>query len=156
MKTRFWLAPLLFAVSLPGWSDATVYRWTDADGQVHFGQSPPASGDYDVMRGVRPNSIATPSTTPAAPANPTAAATAAAEQKSRNQKFIEEAEAARKAKAEAKAKEKTAKAEKDQRCKVARENIHAIQERHGYVGMPMEEYTRTMDAAKKEEASNCG
>ena len=152
MKLHFWLAPLLFAVSLPAWTDATVYRWKDASGQTHFGQTPPTTGAYDVMRGAPATPIAPPSTTPAAPASPSMAG----EQKTREQKFIEEAEAARKAKAEAKAKEKTAKAEKEQRCKVARENVHAIEERHGYVGMPMEEYTRSIEAARKDVASNCG
>lgn len=136
---------LLGAASLaPAWAD-TVYRWTDASGQVHFSQTPPTSGNYDVMQGAR-----------AAPRAPSAAASAAAEdQRAREKRFLEEAEAARKAKAEAKEKEQTAKAEKDQRCKLVRETKHALEERHAYVGMNAEEFTRRMEEIRKDEATHC-
>ena len=136
---------LIGAASLvPAWAD-TVYRWTDASGQVHFSQTPPTSGHYDVMQGAR-----------ATPSAPSAAASAAAEdQRARDKRFLEEAEAARKAKAEAKEKEQTAKAEKDQRCKLVRETKHALEERHAYVGMNVEEFTRRMEEIRKDEAAHC-
>lgn len=33
---------LLWAVFLPGIATAEIYRWTDANGQVHFGEAPQA------------------------------------------------------------------------------------------------------------------
>lgn len=154
MRLTIGLASLLLAVSLPGWGDSTLYRWKDESGQVHFGQTPPASGHYDVMRGARPAAV-TPSTTPAPPAAPSAAATAAAEQRARDLKFLEQAEAARKAKSEALEKEKVAKADKDLRCKTAQQNMFALQERHAYVGMNVDEFTRQMEDAKKDVAAYC-
>lgn len=34
----------LFLLLLPGLAAAEIYRWTDANGQVHFGQRPAAAG----------------------------------------------------------------------------------------------------------------
>ena len=48
MKRSFWLAPLLL-LPVMALADATVYRWTDATGQVHFSQTPPGAGkQYDM------------------------------------------------------------------------------------------------------------
>lgn len=35
---------LLFLLLLPGLATAEIYRWTDANGQVHFGQRPAGPG----------------------------------------------------------------------------------------------------------------
>jgi hypothetical protein len=48
---RFWLCLLV----LPGLATAEIYRWTDANGQVHFGQRPAASGAEKVE--VRPQVV---------------------------------------------------------------------------------------------------
>lgn len=167
MRLTIGLASLLLAVSLPVWADATVYRWKDASGQVHFSQTPPTSGNYDVMRGARAAPITPPSSTQAAPAAPDAATTAAADQRTRDRRFIEEAEAARKAKAEAKEKEKVAKADKDKRCSAARELAQFLEERTAhrlvtkaddgnYGRMDEDEFMKRLDAAKKDVATNCG
>jgi hypothetical protein len=37
------LLGLLVAVGAPAWADQ-IYRWTDADGVVHFNQTPPPAG----------------------------------------------------------------------------------------------------------------
>ncbi|MGH8517834.1 MAG: DUF4124 domain-containing protein [Panacagrimonas sp.] len=165
MRLHFvWLASLLLAVSLPGWTQVTVYRWKDAAGQTHFSQTPPTSGNYDVMRG------ASLSTTPAPSASAPAAAntsTAANDQRARDQRFLEEAEAARKAKAETKEKEKVAKADKDKRCATARELAQFLEERTArrlvtkaddgnYARMDEDEFLKRLDAAKKDVAANCG
>jgi hypothetical protein len=151
------LAASLLTASLPSaWADSPVYRWKDASGQVHYSQTPPTSGSYDVMQGTRAAPATPPPATPATPASPSQAATAAAEQRTRDQRFLEEAEAARKAKAEAKAKEKAAKADKDQRCKLAQETANALKERHAYVGMNVEEFTRRMDELRQDMETHCG
>jgi hypothetical protein len=145
----FWFAPLLLAVSLPGWTEVTVYRWKDASGQSHFSQTPPTSGGYDVMRGNH-GTVAAPAAGASAPAS---TSTAATDQRARDQRFIEEAEAARKAKAEAKEKEKTAKAEKEKRCSTAREHAKFMEESFAYVGG--DDFLRRRDAALKDVATNC-
>ena len=48
---RYWLCLLV----LPGLATAEIYRWTDANGQVHFGQRPAASGAERVE--VRPQVV---------------------------------------------------------------------------------------------------
>ncbi|WP_397379660.1 DUF4124 domain-containing protein [Pseudomonas sp.] len=48
---RYWLCLLV----LPGLATAEIYRWTDANGQVHFGQRPAASGAEKVE--VRPEVV---------------------------------------------------------------------------------------------------
>lgn len=162
MKLPFWFAPLLLVVSIPAAWSQTVYRWKDAAGQTHYGQTPPTNGAYDVMHGGRATTVT--STTPGAPA--TGGSSAAVDQRAREQKFIEDAEAERKAKADAKEKEKTAKAEKDQRCKAAREMAQWLEERTArrlvtksddgnYGRMDEDEFMKKLDAAKKDEATNC-
>jgi len=44
-------ALLLTAMLLPALASAQIYRWTDAEGRVHFGQRPPAGAE---QVGVRP------------------------------------------------------------------------------------------------------
>jgi hypothetical protein len=39
----------LVLVLLPLSAAAQIYRWTDASGQVHFAQKPPATGDYQLL-----------------------------------------------------------------------------------------------------------
>jgi hypothetical protein len=163
MKIHFWFAPLLLILATSAGAQ-TVYRWKDASGQTHYSQTPPTTGQYDVMQGGRaPSSSLSAAATPA-PAAP--APSAASEQREKEKKFIEDAEAARKAKAAAKEKEKTAKAEKDQRCKAAREMAQFLEERTArrlvtkaddgnYARMNEDEFMKKLDAAKKDEATNC-
>ena len=90
-----------------------------------------------------------------------------AHQRTRDRRFSEEAEAARKAKAEAKEKEKVAKADKDKRCSAARELAQFLEERTAhrlvtkaddgnYGRMDEDEFMKRLDAAKKDVATNCG
>jgi hypothetical protein len=48
---RVWLCLLL----LPGLAAAEIYRWTDANGQVHFGQRPAAPGAQQIE--VKPQAV---------------------------------------------------------------------------------------------------
>ncbi|MGQ0530339.1 MAG: DUF4124 domain-containing protein [Panacagrimonas sp.] len=102
---------------------AAVYRWVDGKGQVHFSQTPPASGNFEV---VRPGAIASPT-----PANPTEAApekSAAPTAAEINAQFLKEAEAANALKSEAQAKSKQARAEEAVKCEAARQRLRFLDE----------------------------
>jgi len=43
-------ALLMTAMLLPALADAQIYRWTDANGQVHFGQRPAAGAEQVEVR----------------------------------------------------------------------------------------------------------
>ncbi|WP_390889750.1 DUF4124 domain-containing protein, partial [Leclercia adecarboxylata] len=43
-------ALLLTAVLVPMLASAQIYRWTDAEGRVHFGQRPPAGAEQVNVR----------------------------------------------------------------------------------------------------------
>ncbi|MCQ4295817.1 DUF4124 domain-containing protein [Pseudomonas stutzeri] len=43
-------ALLLTAMLLPALASAQIYRWTDGDGRVHFGQRPPAGAEQVDVR----------------------------------------------------------------------------------------------------------
>ena len=43
-------ALLLIVMLLPTLASAQIYRWTDADGSVHFGQRPPAGAEQVEVR----------------------------------------------------------------------------------------------------------
>jgi hypothetical protein len=160
---RFALIAFLLLPAALSAEEATVYRWVDAGGQVHFSQIPPESGKYDLIQGRRPSAPA-----PGAESGTQTAATTdgGAEQRTREQKFIQEAEARRKAEAEAKQKARTEKAEAEQKCAKARERVTFLEERTGrrlatvaedgnYTRMPEDEFLKRLDEAKKDVATNC-
>jgi hypothetical protein len=162
MRLTILLAPLLLLVSPPAWTDGTVYRWKDASGQTHFSQTPPPSGGYDVMRPA-PGGSSPPA---AAPGAARKAAPPGNDQRAREQRFVEEAEAARRAKAEAQKKERTAKLERAEKCKTARELAQFLEERTArrlvimaddgnYARMDEDEFLKQLDAAKQEVATHC-
>lgn len=50
MKTKYVLASLLFVLAagmVCPIAGAQVYRWTDSSGEVHYGDTPPTSGQYE-------------------------------------------------------------------------------------------------------------
>jgi hypothetical protein len=55
---RFALIAFLLLPAALSAEEATVYRWVDAGGQVHFSQIPPESGKYDLIQGRRPSAPA--------------------------------------------------------------------------------------------------
>ncbi|TDU28056.1 uncharacterized protein DUF4124 [Panacagrimonas perspica] len=161
MKRSFWLAPLLL-LPVMALADATVYRWTDATGQVHFSQTPPGAGkQYDMIQGKRAAST-TPTGDDATPAGPSAE-----DVRAREKQFIEKAEADRRAKNEAREKEKVAREESVRKCTAARDRVSFLEERTArrlvtkaddgnYARVPEDEFLKRLDAAKKDVADNCG
>lgn len=162
MRLSFWLVPILLLPALT-LADSTVYRWTDAAGQLHFSQTPPAVGNkYEIIQGRRAASI-----TPAVAAdNSGGAGPTSDEVRTREQEFIKNAEAERNAKSEAKAKEKAAREQAKAKCSAARERVTFLEERTSrrlvtmaedgnYARMPEDEFLKRLDAAKKEVSDNC-
>lgn len=142
-------------------AQGTVYRWVDKSGQTHYSQVPPGGRNYDVIQGKRAQT-ATPESR-----SDTAETEAVAAQQTETQRFIKDAEAARKAKADDLAKTKQAKAEAKQKCAAARERATFLEERTGrrlvikaedgnMERMPEDEFLKRLDAAKKEISANCG
>jgi hypothetical protein len=161
MRLSSWLAPLLLVPTL-AIADGTVYRWTDANGQTHFSQTPPGAGKkYDMIQGKR-----APSTTPPS-ADGSPAGPSADDVRNKEQEFIRNAEAERKSKAEAKAKEKADRETARTKCNQARERVTFLEERTArrlvtkaddgnYARMNEDEFMKRLDDAKREVSSNCG
>jgi hypothetical protein len=101
-------ALVLLLCSLPLAASAQIYKWTDANGQVHFSQSPPKEGNYQDVTPQLPLSGTTTgggsSTRRSAP--PVAAGDDAAQQRAVQ-----------------------AKADNEERCAKARERISYLQEK---------------------------
>lgn len=100
-----------------------VYRWVDGNGQVHFSQTPPASGTFEV---VQPRMMGTPA--PATPDENSTAKSAAPTAAELNAQFLKDAEAANKLKAEAKAKSEQARTENATKCEAARQRLRFLDE----------------------------
>ncbi len=145
MKPRLWLALALLLPSIA--VAAPIYRWVDANGQVHYGQTPPQGSDARLQGQSKPSG-AKPSAPPApaaasAPPVPNAQ-TAAASKKPAEPSAAETAKA----------------------CAAARERIEMLQtktarriflpQKDGSVSrMTDEEFATALAAAQKAEASNC-
>lgn len=152
---------LLSMVCLPlfAQSEATAYRWLDGAGQVHYTQVPPASGKYEVIR-------STGATAPATPRSTAESTSSTAGLDEETQRFIEEAEASRKAQSEAKAKAKSDKAAAEKKCTEARARHQFLEERTGrrlvvegadgnLDRMPEDEFLKRLGAAQKEIDTHC-
>lgn len=158
MRLSSWLAPMLFLPAL-AFADPSVYRWTDAAGQVHFSQTPPPVGtQYDLIQGGK---VAATTPSGGSPRGPTADET-----HKREQEFIKNAEAERKAKSDAKEKEKTAKAEAAVKCAAAQERATFLEEHTArglitkaadgtYTRVPQDDFLKQLDAAKKDVTTHC-
>lgn len=146
---------LLSLICLPllAQADTTAYRWVDGAGQVHFSQVPPPSGKYDIIRST-------------GAAQPSAGGGDSTGINADTQKFIEDAEAERKAKTEAKAKAKEEKAMAEKKCGEARARHQFLEERTArrlaapsadgnLERLPEDEFLKRLDAAQKEIDSNC-
>lgn len=137
------LLPLLLALS-PLAQAASVYRWVDAQGQVHYGQTPPPSAAAE------PHSVkvppASPSAAPAAAspaAPPAASATTPATDPAANR------------------------ADRARRCTAARERIQYLEDQtprrlgveqpDGTLArMTEEEFQERLDKARAEAGKHCG
>ena len=139
---------LIFAVlslSLPLTGMAEIYRWTDATGQVHYGQTPPAQGQYQVVHPADTSGLS-PGLT----------------------KFVDQADKANAEAEKAHQAELKSKAESAERCAKARERVSML-ESHGPhrmfipgasstaepARMTDEEFSKRLASAQKEEADSC-
>lgn len=129
MIRRTVLAVALFA-ALPAL--AQIYSWKDKDGKVHYGDTPPPTGEVNQIRGT---AAARPTPAPAsAPAEtPAATDTVKAQDSSRPQTLAEREQAFRErraaeAEAQAKAAEEAGRdAERQRSCEQARNQLGALQ-----------------------------
>ncbi|UTW06885.1 DUF4124 domain-containing protein [Pseudomonas benzenivorans] len=106
---RAWLCLLL----LPGLATAEIYRWVDAQGQVHFGQRPAGAGAEPVE--VRPQVVERDAAT--------------RERLERTERFYD---ARRQEKAEAVAASAERRAERDSECRVLRQRLAQLPEGRRY------------------------
>ena len=136
MTRRAVLAVALFAALLSAVpAAAQIYSWKDKDGRIHFGDTPPATGEIKVIKGAPGGKSAT-TLAPPAPASegtPTADDAAATQDPSRPQTLAEREQAFRErraaeAEAQAKAEEEAARdAERQRFCEQARNQLGALE-----------------------------
>lgn len=136
---------LLLLLALPPLAQAaSVYRWVDAQGQVHYGQAPPPAA------GAEPHSVKVSPASPAPPpsARPSATAVPAPATKPAADPAVERAERAK-------------------RCTAARERIQYLEDQtprrlgveqpDGTLArMTEEEFQERLDKARGEAGKNCG
>ena len=98
----------LLLCSLPLVASAQIYKWTDANGQVHFSQNPPKVGEY---QDVTPQLPVSGASTGGAPMKHSAAASSNSGDDAARQQALQ------------------AKADNEERCAKARERISYLQEK---------------------------
>lgn len=161
------LAGLLMAVVLPlaAAGTSTVYRWTDAEGQVHFSQVPPPEGTpHQIIQG--PGRAAAPA---AAPGDDTASSSATAReeaQREQTRRFLERRDAENRARDEARSREREQKETAARQCQEAKERAQFLEERTArrlvipaedgnLARMEEDEFMRRLNQAKQDVASHC-
>ena len=133
--SRTTLLLILMALPVLAMAQSTMYRWVDAQGRVHFSQTPPPSEKSEKIqqRGVgmpaESETVVTVEAEAAPPASTVATPEAPPTVDEINAKFLQDTEAANKAKAEAAAKNKLAKADAARKCQTARERMTRLDER---------------------------
>jgi hypothetical protein len=103
-----WLAALTLCLAAQGAQAQGIYRWTDAQGRVHFGDRPPGKAE----------SVPIPEPPPPATPAPTDAERAA-----RQQRLLDAYRDERLEKEEREAKQKAEEEERRRRCAFARDNL---------------------------------
>ena len=98
----------LFAIALPVISVAGVYKWTDENGKVHFGDRPPDQGAKEVRIDASP---------------PPSSGIKAREQLERQQRLLQSYDEERQIKAKDKAKTDKLKARREKNCRIARARV---------------------------------
>ena len=107
---------------------AQIYSWKDSEGKVHYGDSPPPTGEVNVIRGA-PAARPAPAPAPEPASAPGETDTAKAQEPSRPQTLAEREQAFRErraaeAEAQAKAEEEAARdAERQRFCEQARNQL---------------------------------
>ncbi|WP_420464741.1 DUF4124 domain-containing protein [Panacagrimonas sp.] len=154
------LVPSLHPGLVPPAAAATVYRWVDANGQVHFGQVPPRGTAYDVIEAHG---------APRSSADEGAGAAPAASEPSmqeRTRQFLQRREAENKAREEAEAKAKQEKETAQRKCREARDRVAFLEERTArrlvipaddgnLARMEEDEFMRRLNAAKEQADTHC-
>ena len=129
MIRRTVIAIALFA-ALPAL--AQIYSWKDKDGKVHYGDTPPSTGEVNQIRGA-PAAKPAPAPAPESTGAPGATDTPTAQEPSRPPTLAEREQAFRErraAEAEAQAKaaeEATRDAERERFCEQARNQLGALE-----------------------------
>jgi hypothetical protein len=100
----------LLLCSLPLVASAQIYKWTDANGQVHFSQNPPKVGEYQDVTPQLPVSGTSTDGTPAKHSQRSTPGSGSGDDAARQQTL-------------------QAKADNEERCAKARERISFLQEK---------------------------
>ena len=131
------LAGFLLPLLAGGAAGQEVHRWTDARGQVHFGDRPPeAAASY------APGGSATPATGPAP---------SEAERAQRRQKMLDAYQQERVEREEAAAREKAEEADRQKRCALARDRLERYERGHVYEPLPSGERRFLSDGERDAE-----
>jgi hypothetical protein len=72
MKNTVFFSALLSGLCWATAADAGLYKWTDAQGQVHFSQIPPSNGKFETLKGAKKGSAPAAPVAKAAPVASTA------------------------------------------------------------------------------------
>jgi len=139
------LATLSMAAALSVHADS-IYRWTDASGQIHFSQTPPAEGSYQRV---------TPVTSSGSGAS-----------NSGLSDFVKQGDAADSAAEKARQAQLQSKAEQAERCAKAREQISSLESRPAHrtyvdgpggqtARMTDDQHEQMLNDAKKAAAGSC-
>lgn len=123
MERVMWTLTVLAAILIQHTVSAQMYKWTDADGKVHYSDQPPPQGAR------QQGTIAKPRTAAAAAAQPGEGASAAAKPKTPAEQEMEfRKRRLEKAEAEAKRQQEAqAAAEKQRNCEQARSRVAMLQ-----------------------------
>lgn len=141
---------------------ATVYRWTDGDGQTHFSQvAPPAGTPYEVIQtqgGAGAGRIGQGQESDNGDAGPS--------QEQRTREFLERREAENRAREEARAREQEARQTAERKCDQARDRVRFLEERTArrlvipaedgnLARMEEDEFMRRLDTAREQVETHC-
>ncbi len=143
MNSRLLVLVLMLGVPLCGL--AQIYKWTDANGQVHFSQTPPADGKFERVH----------------PADSSGLSTGLS-------KFVKESDKANSEEEQAHQAEMKKKAESAELCAKARERVSLLEEKGPHrmfmpaasstaapARMTDEEFNKRLAEAQKSVSENC-
>lgn len=139
-------------------ADFRIFRWTDREGHLHFGQVPPATGAYETLR-----TQAYPTPAAAEPPDSRKSSDTTAHD---TRRFLDQAEAAHQAKATEKANASRARQDARQNCQQARQRVQFLEEHTarrlvstGHDGQPQripeDDFLRRLNAAQEAAGTHC-
>lgn len=118
MKSAGRVLLLLLAVG-PGAAQAEVYKWTDAEGRVHYGDEPPSDSIPEFK--VRPPPVVTPDSA-------FSKAPTEQERQDRQRRLLESFAADRREKQQAERERKQVAARREKNCRTARARLRSAQD----------------------------